>query len=76
MSEWISVDDRFPEPKPKYVFDSGWIDVLSSVDGRRTDAFYFEGKFWTPVFDHQGDFDHDDELKNITHWMTPPANET
>ena len=63
---WISVDSELPEEPGRY--NQKWVDVW--VNGEReVDVSFFDGKFHLVVEDYQGDFDHQEEIKNVTHWM-------
>lgn len=57
MSEWISVENKLPEPESKVLFYNGIIDT----------CIYRKGKFCD--FDENG---YLYEIRHVTHWMPLP----
>jgi len=63
MSEWISVSEGLP-------IDSQFVDVYCGF--RLVDAQFKDGCFNELVMDFEGDFDHLEKIKGVTHWMYQP----
>ena len=71
--EWVRVEQEYPpeEQKP----NSLWFDVWRDGDHHMNDVKFKDGKFFEQITDGDGDYSHEEEVTNVTHWLfiTPPC---
>lgn len=65
--KWINIEQELPpeEEKPNTL----WFDVFTSNGYRLTSIKFEKGKFFEQILDGDGDYSHDEELVNVTHWL-------
>ena len=70
MSDWISVDDRLPEPESDEVFIYPRPDLHGTVFTACYCHHKDKGLVWWTDF-HNG-YDYEDFFPEVTHWMPLP----
>lgn len=67
MSEWISIKDRYPDPK------DGWV-IVSVIDCHDKTRDFPRFAFWDVdewIDEDDNDFECQDSVR-VTHWMSLP----
>lgn len=66
--EWVNIKDKLPPFEE--TINTLWFDVWIELGARIPDVkFREDGKFCKQILDYDGDYSHDEEISNITHWM-------
>jgi hypothetical protein len=66
--EWISINDSLPKKEAEV--NTLWFDVWTTDRVRIPDVkFREDGQFYKQMLDYEGDYDHDELIENVTHWL-------